>query len=230
MPTLSRRLMGEELKLPSIATWWRGQDMARAEVERRLDDMLIAPAFSEAPKGLPLGRPVLAAALTQRQRAELMADIARRPQDYVGQEDVHLSTTPTVQEGQLVPRPFTLRVFAARNGNPQAVQVLLESGVDVNARYGNNLTELMWVAGHEDGAGTNDVADILTLLIDHGARLDDQDNRGRTALMIAASLGHEKAVEILIARGANKGVHDKEGKTAMDLSANDALRVELAGK
>ena len=117
LPTLSRRLMGEELKLPSIATWWCGQDMARAEVERRLDDMLIAPAFSEAPKGLPLGRPVLAAALTQRQRAELMADIARRPQDYVGQEDVHLSTTPTVQEGQLVPRPFTLRVFAARNGN-----------------------------------------------------------------------------------------------------------------
>jgi len=120
--------------------------------------------------------------------------------------------------------------YAGGRGFTPVVRVLLDHGIDVNARYGNNLTELMWVAGHEDGAGTNDVADILTLLIDHGARLDDQDNRGRTALMIAASLGHEKAVEILIARGANKGVHDKEVKTAMDLSANDALRVELAGK
>ncbi len=101
-------------------------------------------------------------------------------------------------------------------------------GIDVNARYGNNLTDLMWVAGHEDGAGWNDVADIIALLIDHGARLNDQDNRGRTALMIAASLGHEKAVEILLARGADKGLHDKAGKTAIDLSANDELRMKLA--
>jgi len=36
---------------------------------------------------------------------------------HVGREVVHLSTTPTVQDGQLVPRPFTVRVFAARDGD-----------------------------------------------------------------------------------------------------------------
>lgn len=117
LPKLSRRLLGEDLKLPNIATWWCGQDAPRAEVEARLDELLIAPAFAEAPIGLPRGRPVLASSLTGAQRATLLADMRRRPMDYSAQEDVHLSTTPAVQDGQLVPRPFTLRVFAARDGH-----------------------------------------------------------------------------------------------------------------
>ncbi len=116
LPTLARRLLGEDLALPNIATWWCGQETPRAQVEARLDEMLIAPAFSETPMGLPRGRPVLAATLSSAERAVLLADMHRRPEDYVAQEDVHLSTTPVVQDGQLVPRPFTVRVFAARDG------------------------------------------------------------------------------------------------------------------
>lgn len=119
LPILSRRLMGESLILPNIATWWCGQDGPRAQVEARLDDLFIAPAFSEAPVGLPRGRPVLGSTLNGVERAALLADMRRRPTDYVAQEDVHLSTTPVVQDGQLVPRPFTVRVFAARDGNGQ---------------------------------------------------------------------------------------------------------------
>jgi len=119
LPLLARRLLGEDLRLPNIATWWCGQEAPRAEVEARLDDMLVGPAFSEPPIGLPRGRPVLAAMLSSAARAALLADIRRRPMDYVAQEDVHLSTTPVVQDGQLVPRPFTVRVFAARDGRGQ---------------------------------------------------------------------------------------------------------------
>ena len=119
LPSLARRVLGEQLKLPTIATWWCGQEATHAEVEARLEEMLIAPAFTETPVGLPRGRPVLAAALSGGEREALLADMRRRPQDYVAQEDVHLSTTPVVHEGQLVPRPFTLRVFAARDGDGQ---------------------------------------------------------------------------------------------------------------
>jgi len=117
LPAIARRLLDQDLLLPNIATWWCGQDAPRAEVEALFDSLLLAPAFAEAPAGLPRGRPVLPATLDAAQREALLEDFRRRPTDYVAQEDVHLSTTPTVQDGgQLLPRPFTIRVFAARDG------------------------------------------------------------------------------------------------------------------
>ena len=95
------------------------------------------------------------------------------------------------------------------------------SGVDINARYGNDLTVLMWAAGYSDEAGTQDMEKVIKLLLDRGARIDDQDNRGRTPLMIAAELNHTVAVELLLAHGADKGLRDKQGKSAADLTTLD---------
>jgi uncharacterized circularly permuted ATP-grasp superfamily protein/uncharacterized alpha-E superfamily protein len=117
LPALSRKLLGADLLLPNIATWWCGQDGPRAEVEAALDALLIAPAFGERPRGLPDGGPVLGAGLAGPARGRLLEDMRLRPQDYVGQEVVRLSTMPVISDGQLVPRPFTLRVFAARDGD-----------------------------------------------------------------------------------------------------------------
>lgn len=117
MPRLARELLGEPLRIPNIATWWCGQEAAQAHVAAHLDSLLIAPAFSAAPLGLPDGKPTMIADLSPEQRSALIADMERRPQDYVGKENVRLSTMPVVAEDQLVPRPFTLRVFAARGAD-----------------------------------------------------------------------------------------------------------------
>ncbi|WP_375397510.1 circularly permuted type 2 ATP-grasp protein [uncultured Sphingomonas sp.] len=114
LPRLATRLSGESLLLPSIATWWCGQDGARIEVAEAIESMMIGPAFGAAPIGLPDGRVVAGAELTPGQRDVLVADLHRRPMDYVGQEIVRLSTMPVVLEDELAARPFTLRVFAAR--------------------------------------------------------------------------------------------------------------------
>jgi len=114
LPILSRRLLGESLKLPNIATWWCGQDGPREQMLANLDDLLIAPAFGDPALGLPSG-PTLGAKLDWADRDALKAEIARRPQDYIGREVVRLSTMPVVQNGKLVARPFTLRAFAARD-------------------------------------------------------------------------------------------------------------------
>jgi len=117
LPQLAARLTGAPLRLPNIATWWCGQPTERAHVEDNFDRMLISSAFGARTLGLPSDAPVAGADLTPEQRATLLADFARRPQDYVGQEIVRLSTMPVVAGDALVPRPFILRVFAARDAS-----------------------------------------------------------------------------------------------------------------
>ncbi len=114
LPRLSMRLTGEDLRMPNIATWWCGQDSERDNVIASLDNMLISPAFPPNPKGLPYG-PIIGVDLDPLARATLMADLEKRGIDYVGQELVRLSTLPTVGTNGLEPRPFLLRVFAARD-------------------------------------------------------------------------------------------------------------------
>lgn len=113
LPALSRRLMGEDLRLPNIATWWCGQEAERAEILESFDSRAIAGAFGDRPEGLEGGRAAIGAELDAAQRARLIRAIETRGMDYVGQEVVQLSTTPAWRDGALAPRPFTLRIFAA---------------------------------------------------------------------------------------------------------------------
>ena len=113
MPTLARRLLGEDLAIPNIATWWCGQPAERERVLELLEDIAIAPAFQDAPIGLPDGRGIAGGELDEAARKKLAAAIQARGVDYVGQDIVRLSTTPRLVDGKPQPRPFVLRVYAA---------------------------------------------------------------------------------------------------------------------
>ena len=111
MPRLAQRLLGEDLLLPNIATWWCGQPNERAHVIERLDQLAIAPAFSAASSTSSDVR--VGAELTARERGRLIDALGRRGMDFVGQEMASMSTMPVWSEGRLAPRPFQIRVFAA---------------------------------------------------------------------------------------------------------------------
>jgi uncharacterized circularly permuted ATP-grasp superfamily protein/uncharacterized alpha-E superfamily protein len=114
LPALAPAVLGSELALPNVATWWLGQAHAREEVLDRLDEMLIAPAFTSelSPGAGPAV--VLGGALKAEEKAKLLAAINLRGIDFVAQEAVTLSTMPVWSDGRLEPRPFTLRLFLAR--------------------------------------------------------------------------------------------------------------------
>jgi uncharacterized circularly permuted ATP-grasp superfamily protein/uncharacterized alpha-E superfamily protein len=113
MPKLCRTLLGEDLRMPNIATWWCGQDKARQSVIADMDALAIAGAFGNAVPGFASGQALIGAALSLEEKSKLIAAIAERGVDYSGQEVVNLSTTPVLHEGRLEPRPFVLRVYAA---------------------------------------------------------------------------------------------------------------------
>src|SRR5437870_2650080 len=117
LPGLAWRLLGEELLMPHIATWWCGQKSAREAVLSRLDDIAIEGAYSRAVPGFPGNGPVLASELPPAERERLARAIDERGIDFVGQELVRLSTTPVWENGRITPKPFVLRVFAAATKN-----------------------------------------------------------------------------------------------------------------
>lgn len=114
MPTLSRHLLGEELKLPSIATWWCGQKAEREHVARNLDRMVIGSAFSRLPFFDDNGSSVLGSGYKDAKSRNATEWLESEAGNLVGQEVVTLSTTPAMVNGRLMPRPMSLRVYAAR--------------------------------------------------------------------------------------------------------------------
>ncbi len=113
LPSLAKRLLGEDLRLPNVATWWCGQEQEREEILDSLDERAISGAFVDRMPGFPDRDAMVGTELDPDTRARLVAAIRDRGMDFVGQEVVRLSTTPTWNDGVLSPRPFALRVFAA---------------------------------------------------------------------------------------------------------------------
>ncbi len=116
LPGLCRHVLGEELKLPSIATWWCGQKSAENYVSEHLDELFVKPAFRSHLRGMnPLTE------LTGAEREALRRRIRFKPHDFVAQEWVQLSTAPALAGGKLVPRPVSLRVYLVVTDDGYAV-------------------------------------------------------------------------------------------------------------
>ncbi|MGI4828173.1 MAG: circularly permuted type 2 ATP-grasp protein [Janthinobacterium lividum] len=112
LPGLSRHLLGEELKLPSVATWWCGQPKALDWVLEHLESVVVKPAFPSS--GM---EPVFGSELPPEEKRKFLERLQARPHEYVAQEQVALSTAPVWENDCLNSRSVVLRTYVLNTGN-----------------------------------------------------------------------------------------------------------------
>ena len=122
LPALCRRLLGEPLRMPSVATWWCGEPAALEEVVADLGNLIIKPAFPQ----LRLA-PIFGQDLDAAQSAALVASMRAQPHNYVAQETVRVSQAPVWRDRTDDQAPgldasaVGLRVFACATPNGYVV-------------------------------------------------------------------------------------------------------------
>jgi len=112
LPGLCTQLLGEKLKLPSVATWWCGQTYALDWVLDHLDSVVVKPAFPSRAM-----EPVFGAELPHAEKGKFAERLRARPHEYVAQEQVALSTAPVWDNGRLNSRSVVLRTYVLNTGS-----------------------------------------------------------------------------------------------------------------
>ena len=104
---ICRYLLGEDLHLQSIPTWWAGDASHLAHIRRNLDNLVIKPAFEASG-----GEEIFAGRLSRNHRQNLLEQILAKPHAYVAQELIARSTVPVLRDGKLGRGHAALRVFS----------------------------------------------------------------------------------------------------------------------
>lgn len=114
LPAICQRLLGEELALPAVASWWCGEKPALEYTLAHLEELVIMPAFPSMRM-----QPVFGHTLNASARRRLVESLQLQPHAYVAQEWVRLSQAPVLSrsgEYRLMNRTVSLRVFAVADG------------------------------------------------------------------------------------------------------------------
>ncbi|KIH85564.1 circularly permuted type 2 ATP-grasp protein [Pseudomonas batumici] len=156
LPKINQHLFGEELILPSIATWWCGEPPVLAQALEKLPELLIKPAFPSQSFVPVFGRD-----LDDEQRQALAERMRARPYAYVAQELAQLSQAPVWQaeEGTLQPRAIGMRVYAVASADGYRVlpggltRVAAEADAEVVSMQRGGASKDTWVLSERMPSG-----------------------------------------------------------------------------
>lgn len=143
LPGLCKELLGEELKMPTVATWWCGQEKPLAYAAEHLEELVIKPTFPGTGED-----PIFGAGLSTAEREQLIAKMRANPGRYVAQEQVALSTVPVWEGRALQPRHLVMRVFAVSTGTSYSV---MPGGLSrISASLSNMVVSMQRGGGSKD--------------------------------------------------------------------------------
>lgn len=113
LPKLARHLLGEELALPSVATYWCGDRSMCSHVIANVNRLTLRSARD--------GTIIDTRALSIARRADVCARISSEPWAWVGQEPVEPSEAPSLGPDGVQILPIELRTFTVAQGEGWAV-------------------------------------------------------------------------------------------------------------
>ena len=116
MQNACKFLLKEPLLMPSVATWWCGQTKELNFVLANLPKLIIKKTNRK--QGF---RSIYGRLLKIEQLEDLKKLILKNPKDFVAQEEVSLSTTPSFIDGSIEPRYAAIRAFLVAEGDDYKV-------------------------------------------------------------------------------------------------------------
>lgn len=130
LPSIAKYFLGEELKLPTIASWWCGQPKELQYVLDHLSSLVVKRIYRESNNRTSVD----ATSLGKEQMRQLKERIKAQPHLYVGQEKVDFSSTPAWVNGKLQPCNALFRSFVVSDDTSYTVMEggLTRTSVDKN--------------------------------------------------------------------------------------------------
>jgi len=106
---------------------------------------------------------------------------------------------------------------AARNGDVEMLNVLLEHGADVNRVMSSGMTALLFASTANRRKSAHDALAAAKVCVEHGANLNAQNAAGESALHLAVSTSDD-LVRYLAEHGARLDARDRQGRTPLDVA------------
>ena len=159
LPQLCRKILGEELILPSVATWWCGQEKEKEYVLANIRCLIIRKIYRDR-----TNQSVYGSNLNNQQINELIDEINTRPYLYVGQEVVNFSTTPSYINGKLEARNAVFRSYVVADTSKKEYHVMpggltrssSQAGIFIVSNQTGGISKDTWILGQS----TSPVADV----------------------------------------------------------------------
>ncbi|HSI34042.1 MAG: circularly permuted type 2 ATP-grasp protein [Phycisphaerae bacterium] len=246
LPGLCRHFLGEDMRLPSVRTWWCGERDALDYVLDNLGSLVVKPAFPV--RGAV--DPTFGHAQSRDQLSDLAARIKAHPANYVAQELAESSTAPVLLNDALQSRRFVVRAYLAADtsdggyavmpggltrvsGSADSLVVSLQKGggaKDLWVLGDGPVTEVTLLASASQGVElSRGGADLPSRVADDlfwlGRYVSRAENLVRTAralfnrLMDQSAVGSSRALELLIRTLFGDASPDQPGSVGAVASA-----------
>lgn len=138
MGTLAKHLLGSDLVLDSVPSWWCGDPASRSHVLTHLGELIVRPLSRST-------HSINTALASAAELGDLRRRILARPDQWVGQERLVPGSAPVLTDTGIGPRATVVRTFAVADGDTYVAM----SGGLARAASGSRAGPITNLAGAE---------------------------------------------------------------------------------